>query len=149
MKVLDTNILIYAYSPADPRQRPAAKLLQFLANGRQPWGITTATLAEFLRATTHANIGMRWTPHEACEVIEELCDSPSLQVLAPGPNFSQVLAQIVRKHHLTGNRIFDAQIAAICVTNAVSEIVTEDRSFVPVAGLKRLALKEAAARTDD
>ena len=69
-----------------------------------------------------------------------------LQFLAPGPKFAWVLVEIVRKHRLAGNLIFDAQIAEVCGTNAVSEIVTEDRPFVPVAGLKRLALKEVTAR---
>ncbi len=143
MRVLDTNILIYAYAPGEPKQAAAAKLLTAMANGRQPWGLTAASVAEFLRATTHPNIGMRWTPAEACQVMDELCASPSMRLLAPQEGYWDVLGALVRKHRLAGNRVFDAQIAAICLQHGASEIVTEDKSFVAVPHLRRVALKDA------
>lgn len=36
----------------------------------------------------------------------------------------------------TGNRVFDAQIAALCIEHGIDVIVTEDRGFLKLQGLR-------------
>jgi predicted nucleic acid-binding protein len=47
----------------------------------------------------------------------------------------EVLAGLLRAARVSGPRIHDARIAAICVQHAVTELWTADRDFSRFAGL--------------
>ncbi len=63
-------------------------------------------------------------------VVEALAESPSLQVLAPTPRHSLVLASIVEElPQLSGSRFHDVHIAALMREHGIGRIVTRDRDF--------------------
>ena len=130
MIAVDTNILIYAHRREFAQHAPALKALSSLAEGGELWAVPVAFLAEFLRVTTHpAVLKPPSTIDQASTSIEALLASPSLQVFMPGDRHAALLLQLIRDHQITGNLMFDAQLAALCLEHGVREILTEDRDF--------------------
>ena len=79
---------------------------------------------------------------EACEALTRLLASPSLNVLCPGPDYSELLVEAILEADAIGNLVFDAQIAALCRESGVVRLVTEDRDFDRFRGLRTERLTE-------
>ncbi len=93
-------------------------------------------LGEFLRVVTHPSIFERPSRTEdALAVLEDLLSSPSVRILAPGSRYWVTFREVLRDARTTGNRIFDAQIAAVCLEHGATTILTEDRDFRMFSGL--------------
>lgn len=141
MIALDTNILIYAHREEYPEHAAALALLEELADGTALWGIPVFCLSEFLRVTTHhAVLKPPSAAAAATAALEVLLDSASLRILYPGERYPRLLNELVRTHKLTGNLVFDAQIAAVCLENGVRELRSNDRDFDRITELKRRPL---------
>jgi toxin-antitoxin system PIN domain toxin len=130
LTAVDTNILVYAHREELPQHARAKRLVTELAEGDAPWGIPVFCLTEFVRVATHPKLfDPPYEADEACTALERILESPSLQVLMPGPRFSTLFFEAVSEAKATGNLIFDAQIVAVCREAGVSRLVTEDRDF--------------------
>ena len=66
---------------------------------------------------------------EAWRQIEEWAASPTVRLLSETEDFLTVFGHIVAQPRITGGRVHDARIAAICIANGVSELLTRDRDF--------------------
>lgn len=75
-----------------------------------------------------------YRPGEACEALERVLASPSLEVLLPGERYWELLARAVGEAGATGNLVFDAQIVAVCREAGVRALLTEDRDFARFPG---------------
>lgn len=83
-----------------------------------------------MRVVTHPRIlDPPSTVEQALAALDGLLESPSLRVLAPGPRFPELLAQAVKDGDARGNLTFDAEIAAVCIEQGASQLLTEDRDF--------------------
>jgi predicted nucleic acid-binding protein len=72
---------------------------------------------------------------EGLDAIESLLASPSVRLLAPGPAYLELLREML-SCGATGNLVFDAQIAALCLENGARVLLTEDRDFARFSGLE-------------
>lgn len=72
----------------------------------------------------------------ALESIHILFESPSARLLTPGPEFVKLLREQLSASGATGNLVFDAQIAAVCLEHGVSALLTEDRDFRRFPGIR-------------
>jgi predicted nucleic acid-binding protein len=70
------------------------------------------------------------------EDLEALLASPSLVMLSETGRHTEVLERVVREAGATGNLLYDAHIAALCIEHGVSELITGDRDFSRFRGLK-------------
>ena len=130
MIAVDTNILVYAHRTEAPKHDLARQWLIYLSEGETPWGLPVFCLGEFLRVVTHRRVfDPPSTLLQATTAIENLLASPSIRLLNPGPRYSARLLEIVRSAEITGNIVFDAQIAAVCQEQGVDTLLTEDRDF--------------------
>ncbi|MBK8232813.1 MAG: PIN domain-containing protein [Candidatus Eisenbacteria bacterium] len=137
MIAVDTNILVYADRSSTPHHARAVAMLRTLAEGTTPWAIPIFCLGEFLRVVTHPRVFSPPTPpEEALRALENLFRSPSLRLLYPGPGYWAIFQQYVRDGHATGNLVFDAQIAAVCVERGADTLLTEDRDFLRFRGIQ-------------
>ena len=135
MTAVDTTVLVYAHREELAQHRQARTRLTALAEGAERWSIPIFCLGEFLRVITHPRVfDPPFTAEEACEAVERILASPSLQVLLPGDRFWTLFAEAVRQARATGNLVFDAQIVALCRESGVSVLLTEDRDFDRFAG---------------
>ncbi len=124
MKILlDTNILVYAYDPADSRrQEHAIELLDRihdLGTGR----LSSQTLAEFMNAVIRPIHGMppRLTVDEAILSVQHFIDHFEIYPLTPLTIIEA--GRGVRDHRLA---YYDAQIWATAHLNQIPVLFSED-----------------------
>lgn len=129
MIAVDTNVLVHAHRRKSPKHDGASRRLIALAEGAGPWGIPVFCLGEFLRVVTNPRILDPLGADRACEAMQRLLASPSVELLLPGPHYPRLLAEAVREVDAVGNLVFDAQIVALCREAGVRTLLTEDRDF--------------------
>ena len=124
MKILlDTNILVYAYDPADSsRQSQAIELLDrlhLLGNGR----ISSQTLAEFMNAVIRPIHGMppRLTVDEAILTVQHFINHFEIYPLTPLTIIEA--GRGVRDHQMA---YYDAQVWATAHLNQIPVLFSED-----------------------
>lgn len=141
MIAVDTNILIYADRAELPLHDVALTALKRLAEGAEAWAIPVFCIGEFLRVVSHPRVFDPPTPvAEAWSSINALLDSPSARLLTPGPAFVALLGQQLEQSGVSGNLVFDAQIAAVCLEHGVRTLLTEDRDFSRFRALQTQSL---------
>jgi hypothetical protein len=137
VRAVDTNILVYAQVAATPQHEPARRLLFELAETALPWAIPWPCVYEFLRVVTHPRLlHPPMSFQAALAEVKSLLESPQLLLLAETSRHAEVMEQVVRRSCATGNLMYDAHIAALCLEHGVSEIITSDRDFLRFPGLK-------------
>ncbi len=90
--------------------------------------------------------------NEALDSLHSLLSSPSVRLLIPGPRYLQLLWSAFTDSAATGNLVFDAQIAAVCLEHGARTLLTEDRDFtrfpgIAVETLSRLSASKGASRS--
>ena len=141
MRAIDTNVLVHYHREEMPKHREAVALLKEFAEGQTPWGIPVFCVGEFLRVVTHRSVFSPPTPLEdALSVIKALLVSPAVQLLLPGAGYWPLLTEMTTQAHTTGNLVFDAQIAAVCIESGVDTLVSEDRGFARFEGIRAVPI---------
>jgi toxin-antitoxin system PIN domain toxin len=134
---LDTNVLVYAETPLLPQHARAAALLQEVAEGATPWALPWPCVYEFMRVVTHPRAWKRSMPlARARSDLRAILASPSLVLLSETERHWEVLDQLLAASGVTGNLVFDAHIAALCIEHGVSELLTADADFRRFPGLR-------------
>lgn len=120
-----------------PLHRAATRALQRLSEGAAAWAIPVFCVGEFLRVVAHPRVFDPPTPAlDAMASLEALLASPSVRLLTPGPAFVELLREALDGSGASGNMIFDAQIAAVCLEHGARTLLTEDRDFARFAGIE-------------
>jgi toxin-antitoxin system PIN domain toxin len=127
---LDTNILVYAHRKDSEFHQAASTLLRALAESAQPWSITWPCVHEFFSIVTHPRIFRPPTPTErALEQIDAWLESPSLVLLAETSKHWPSLRAMIANAKISGPKVHDARIAALCQQHGVRELLSADRDF--------------------
>jgi toxin-antitoxin system PIN domain toxin len=134
---VDTNILVYAHRFELPFNQTAFERLTELANGTAAWAIPWPCLHEFLNVVTNPRVLRPPTPLEgALDQIEIWLESPSLALLTESPTHWTTLRTILVESAITGPRVHDARIMALCRQHGVRELWSADRDFSRFAGVR-------------
>ena len=137
MIAVDSNLLVYAHREDSPWHHAAYACLAGLAEGRQGWAIPWPCLHEFLAIVTHPRIYDPPTPMDkAIDQVEAWLESPSLVLLAESEDYWVQLRSLLRAGRISGPKVHDARVAAICVQHGATELWTIDRDFSRFPGLK-------------
>lgn len=135
MIALDTNLLVYAHRSATSEHR-AAKAAIERAAASDAWGFAGPVVAEFWSVVTHpASRGRPSTPDEALRFLAALEDAGA-HVWSPGVGFGVRLAQVAADLRVSGNRVFDLQIALCAFEGGAREIWSHDARFLTIPGLR-------------
>jgi uncharacterized protein len=127
---VDTNILVYAHREDSPFHEVAAKVIANLAEGRSPWAIPWPCVHEFLAIITHPRIYDPPTPlARALDQADAWLESPTVVLLAESEQHWSELRALVIAGRITGGRIHDARVAALCRQHGVRELWSADRDF--------------------
>lgn len=130
MIAVDTQILVYAHRADAAHHAAASKAISELATGKSDWGLLMQALHEFLGIVTHPRIyDPPSTNEQAWRQLHAWLASPTVVVLGEGPDHLATLERLVRTHRVTGPRIHDARVAAICIDQGVRELWSADRDF--------------------
>lgn len=134
---VDTNLLVYAHRRDSPWFEPARQVLRPLVEGAATWAIPWPCLHEFLAISTHPNVYRPPTElPRALEQVDALLASPSLMLLSEPAGYWQVLGRLLAAGRVTGAKVHDARVAALCLCHGISELWTADRDFSRFPELK-------------
>ncbi len=130
MIAVDTNILVYAHREDSPFHAMAAQRVAGLAEGSEPWAIPWPCLHEFLAIVTHPRIYDPPTPPAAAlDQVDAWLEAPSLVLLAEADQYWTELRSLVTAGRITGARVHDARVAALCQQHGVRQFWSADRDF--------------------
>jgi toxin-antitoxin system PIN domain toxin len=134
---VDTNILVYAHREDSPFHANAARRVAELAEGGSAWAIPWPCLHEFLAIVTHPRIYDPPTPLAlALDQVAAWLEALTLVLLAETEQHWDELCSLATAAKVTGARIHDARIAALCLQHGIKELWSADRDFNRFATLK-------------
>lgn len=134
---MDTNLLVFAHRANAPAHQEAVAVLRPVFEGGSAWALPWPCIHEFISITTHPGIYKPpSTLREALDFLESVFGSPQLQLLAESPGYFEKLRELSLAAKLSGPRIHDARIAALCLHHGVSELWSADRDFSAFPQLK-------------
>lgn len=130
MIAVDTNILIYAHREESPFHDQARSSIEALAGSGVAWAIPWPCVHEFHSIVTHPRVFDPPTPIDAAiDQMEAWMECPWLEILGETAHHWRRLRGMIAQARITGPRIHDARIAAICLQHGVSELWSADRDF--------------------
>jgi toxin-antitoxin system PIN domain toxin len=133
---VDTNLLVYAHREDSEWHGRALAVLLDLANGNQRWAIPWPCVHEFFAIVTHPRIYRKpSTPAQAIATINAWSASPALEFLHESPTYWGTLTRLIDAGKIRGPMIHDARIAAICMDNGATQLLSADRDFSRFSGL--------------
>lgn len=127
--ILDANVLLYAVDESSVHHSRAATWLSEALNGDERVGLPWQTLGAFLRIATHSRVSATpLTASRAQDHVDRWLRTDVAWVPAAGDRTMRVYAELARRHHVTGNLVPDAQLAALAIENGVA-VVSNDSDF--------------------
>lgn len=130
MIAVDTNILVYAHREDSEWHPSAERAVRELAEGAEAWAIPWPCVHEFLAVVTHPRIFRTPTPlSTALDQVDAWFEAPSLVRLAEDADYWTVFHTLVGQARLSGPRVHDARVAALCLTHSARELWSADRDF--------------------
>lgn len=138
MIAVDTNILLYSHREDSQFYQAAFTAVKSLAESGTLWAIPWPAVHEFLAIVTHPRIYSPPTPlADALTQVDRWKECPTFAFIGEeSALYFNYLRQMLEASQVTGPRIQDARIAAICLAHRVEELWTADRDFSRFPGLK-------------
>ena len=137
MLLPDVNVLIYAHRIDSCDDHPAyAEWLTDLANGHEPFALSSLALAGVVRIVTNSRIFRRPSSHdEVFAFIGELIARPTARVVHPGRSHLEIFEDLCRRSAATAKLVADAQHAAVALEHGCT-LITTDSDFDRFPGLR-------------
>lgn len=119
--LVDTNIVVYAYDPADPtKHRLAGDRIRELSDSGH-LVLSTQVLNEFARTIMRPNRPGRLGPRDAAAIIRRLAATAEILILTS--ETTELALALIEPHSLS---FWDALICATARLHGVETIVSED-----------------------
>lgn len=136
MRVVDTNVLLYAVNRAAPHHQSAIKWLDAALNGEEAIGFAWVVLLAFLRLATRPGVFPRpMTVEQAAAVLESWLARPMSIVLEPTTRHLGLVQGLLAPLGSAGNLVPDAHLAALAIEHG-AEVVSFDNDFGRFPGLR-------------
>lgn len=119
--LIDSNILIYAINADSPKYHSAQK---FLKENLSNLEIAHQNILETIRILTHQKFSNPMKIKDALNAILAIADAT--RIIAPNQNTFYITVELIKEHTLSGNRIFDAYLAATALSNGIDIIATDN-----------------------
>ena len=136
MKIVDTNVLLYAVDTTAAKHQQAHTWLSRALSGSETIGFCWIVLVAFLRLSTHSSIQTNpLTATQAIDIVNQWLDRPPATVLEPAASHLAVLRPLLESTGVGGNLVNDAHIAAIAREHG-GQIVSYDNDFQRFEGVR-------------
>lgn len=134
--ILDANLLLYAVDESSPHHARARDWLTEVLNGHERVALPWQTIGAFLRISTHPRASQRPLSAEQAQgfVTRWLATTPTW-VPPATERTAAILAELTTRHHVTGNLVPDAQLAALAMEFGVP-LCSADSDFARFTGLR-------------
>lgn len=130
--LIDSNILVYAVNKNSSKHK---KAVSFLKNNESDLVISHQNILEALRVITHPKYSHPLNSQLAVKAVLLIADAST--VISPNDITYPIFLDYIKKFNLSGNRIFDAYLAATALSNEIYEIATDNtKDFQKYSALK-------------
>ena len=138
MKLLDTNLLLYAVNQDFPQHPQARAWLEKTLSDEQIVGLPWVVVLAFLRVTTRPQIFSRpLTVEKAVAYIDEWITLPIVTIVSPGQNHWPILYNLLTASGTGGNLTTDAHIAALAIEHGYT-VYSTDYDFKRFSGIRHV-----------
>ncbi len=136
-RLLDSNILVYAWNRQAPQHEAARELREQAFRGLLPACLCPQVLREFYAVVTHPRrVANPLPPLLAAGEIRKYLAGP-VALLCPGPRDVRILADLVARYNVIGQEVHDAALVATMLANRVTRIYTANtRDFIMFEGIE-------------
>ncbi len=127
--IVDANVLLYATNEEAPPHSTARRWLTEALSGEQRIGIPWQSIGAFARISTHPRVFHRpLSPTEVKENIDAWFASDVVWIPPTTVHSVRIYNRLAERHHITGNLVPDAQLAALAIEHGVA-VVSFDSDF--------------------
>lgn len=138
MKLLDANILLYAYDRDSPHHAACRSWLDAALNAEESVALPWQTLLAFVRISSNPRaVRKPLSGPEACAIVTSWLERPNVTVVGAGERFWQIFQAQVRDAQVSGPLVTDAALAALALEHGAT-LCSTDRDFRRFDGLKLL-----------
>jgi toxin-antitoxin system PIN domain toxin len=129
VKLLDANILLYAYDSSSTHHAACRDWLQDALNNDEPVGLPWQTSLAFIRIATNPRAVRRPVPTaDACAIVSALFDRPGVVVVEPGEQFWRIFRHVITEARVSGPLVTDAVLVALALEQG-ARLCSTDRDF--------------------
>lgn len=136
MKLVDTNVLIYAVDDTSTHHMVARTWLERQLSGTETIGFAWNALLGFVRLSTHARVfASPLTVEEALDRVAAWLAQPCAAVLHPTKRHAAVLRDLLAPLGTAGNLTSDAHLAALAIEHG-AQVCSSDGDFARFPGIE-------------
>ena len=136
MKLLDVNVLIYAFRKDIDQHVEYRRWLLDLLHGDEAFGVSEVALTAVVRITTNPKIFKQPSSRpEVFDFLDALRQHPLCRIVSPSTRHWDVFRKLCDKADIRGNLVTDTWFAALALENSCTWITT-DRDFARFPGLR-------------
>lgn len=136
MRLLDVNLLLYAYDTQSPKHEPARGWLEQTLSGSETVGLPWVVMLAFIRLITRSVVVEHpLTADQAIDLVESWLEQPCVTVIHPTDRHPAVLRELLRPLGTAGNLTTDAHLAALAIEHGAS-LCSCDADFSRFPGLR-------------
>jgi uncharacterized protein len=145
VKLIDVNVLLYAYDREASQHGVCSAWLEAALNSEELVALPWLTLLAFLRITTNSKAYKRpFRNDEACEIVSGWIARPNVRLIEAGERFWEVLRAQIVEAQVSGPLVSDAALAALAIEHGAA-MVSVDRDFRRFRGLRLVDPTDAAS----
>jgi hypothetical protein len=136
VRLVDTNLLLYATDERSPRHKAARAWLERQLSGEDPVAFAWAVLLAFLRVSTSHRVFERPLPSDrAFDVVDCWLAQPCAVIVHPGGRHAALMRQLLSPLGTAANLVSDAHLAALAIEHG-AELNSCDNDFSRFSGLR-------------
>ena len=137
MKLLDANVLLYAYDARSAQHEACREWLTEVLNDDEPVGLPWQTLLAFVRIATNPRAVQTPIPvSQACAIVDTWLERPQVVIVEPGDRYWDILREQLAQAKVTGPLVTDASLAALALEQGAT-LCSTDRDFLRFPALKQ------------
>lgn len=137
MKLLDANILLYAYDGSSEHHDVCRQWLEDTLQADEPVGMPWQTLFAFVRISTSSRaFRSPLKVSHATEVVSQWLARPQVVIVEPGERFWVIFNEQVKSAQISGPLVTDAALASMAIEQGAT-LCSTDRDFTRFESLHR------------
>ena len=119
--LIDSNILVYSINSSSPKYKKAQ---QFLQDNLSNLEIAHQNIFETIRVLTHPKFPTPLSVKDALDAIDQILKVAN--IICPDYKTYQITLELIKKHGLSSDQVFDAYLVATAKVNGVNIIATDN-----------------------
>jgi uncharacterized protein len=136
MKLLDANILLYAYDKSSGHHQTCRAWLESAFNADEMIALPWQTILAFVRISTNPRaVKNPLSNTDACAIVDAWLERPNVVVVNAADRFWNILRQQIMDAQVSGPLVTDAALAALALEQGAT-LCSTDRDFRRFQGLK-------------